>query len=252
MRTGAGVVWLRNARVWQRSWRTSLVGSLGEPLVYFLGLGYGLGTLVPSVSGRPYLHFVAPGLMLSSAMYSATIEATYNSFTKLEYQRVYASMALGSLGVEEIAWGEMLWAVTKGLMSGGTVLALSVLFGIGGGWQAALGLPLVALAGMVFGSLGLLVTSVARGYESFNYYFTLVVSPMFFFSGIFYPVERLGRWAEVAAWFSPLAHLVRVSRGLFFGATAVGGLWVDLLWLGIFGALAFGLAVRGILRRFAA
>lgn len=251
MTAGVVAVWLRNAHVWRRSWRTSLVGTLGEPLVYFLGLGYGLGTLIPSVGGQPYLHFVAPGLMLSSAMYGATIEATYNTFTKMEHQRVFASMALAPLGLGEIALGEVGWAATKGVMSGAAVLVLTVLFGIGSPSQAAASLPLVALAGLVFASLGLLVTSVARGYDSFNYYFTLFVSPMFFFSGIFYPVERLGRWVEAAAWFFPLTHLVRLSRSLFFGPPTAPALWRDALWLAVFTSAALFLGVRRVTRRFA-
>lgn len=251
MSAGVLAVWLRNAHVWRRSWKTSLVGSLGEPLFYFLGLGYGLGTLVPSLDGRPYLHFVAPGLMLSSAMYSATIEATYNTFTKMEHQRVFASMVIAPLGFEEIVLGEVLWAVTKGLLSGGMVLVLALLFGVGTPWPAVLGLPLLVLGGVIFASLGLLVTSVARGYDSFNYYFTLVVSPMFFFSGIFYPVHRLGPWVEAVAWVFPLTHLVRVARGLFFGAAGATPLWAELLWVSIFAAVALCLAVRRMARRFA-
>ena len=127
LRSGAWAVWLRNATVWSRTWKTSLVGSVGEPLFYFFGLGYGLGTLIPDLGGTPYLHYVAPGLMLSSAMYSTTVEATYSTFTKMEHQRVYASMVLSPLHFSEILMGEVLWAMTKGLLSGGTVLLLSLL-----------------------------------------------------------------------------------------------------------------------------
>ena len=101
-RPGPWDVWLRNATVWRKTWKTSLVGSIGEPLLYFIGLGIGLGTLIPSVDGRPYLHFVAPGLMLSSVMYSATIESTYSTFTKMEHQKGYASMILSPLTFSDI------------------------------------------------------------------------------------------------------------------------------------------------------
>lgn len=246
---GALWVWRRNASVWARSWRTSLVGVLGEPLVYFLGLGYGLGTLIPAVGGTPYLHFVAPGLMLSSAMYSSTIEATYSTFTKMEHQRVHASMVLSPLVFGDVVVGEMLWAATKGVASGMTVLALALAFGVGRPWPGVLALVLIALAGLVFATLGVLVTSVARGYESFNYYFTLVISPMFFFSGIFYPVDGLGRWVEWVSWGFPLTHLVVLSRALF-REEAAPMLWIHLAWLCLFCAGCGWLALRRMTRRF--
>lgn len=246
---GALDVWLRNAAVWKRSWKTSLVGSIGEPLFYFFGLGYGLGTLIPSVDGRSYLHFVAPGLMLSSVMYSATIEATYSTFTKMEHQKVFASMILSPLTFKDIVLGETLWAMTKGLISGGTILLLSLAFGIGRPWPGLLGILLILFCGFIFASLGMIVTSLARGYDSFNYYFTLCIAPMFFFSGIFYPVERLGEWAGGLAWLFPLTHLVNLSRALFQG-TVPPHLSGDLIWIALCTAAAGSLALRLMSRRF--
>jgi lipooligosaccharide transport system permease protein len=249
MRPASLDVWLRNAAVWRRSWKTSLVGSVGEPLFYFFGLGYGLGTLIPSVGGTPYLHFVAPGLMLSSTMYSATIEATYSAFTKMEHQKVYASMILSPLTFGDIVAGEILWAMTKGLISGGTILLLSLLFGIVAPWPGLLGILLILACGLIFACLGLIVTSLARGYDSFNYYFTLFIAPMFFFSGIFYPVESLGRWIEAAAWAFPLTHFVALSRMLTGSAAGVSA-WGEILWLVLFAALVLRFSSRLLFRRF--
>lgn len=244
---GAGAVWLRNATVWARSWRTSLVGSVGEPLFLFLGLGYGLGTLVPEVGGVPYLRFVAPGIMVSSVMQSATIEATYGAFTKLEHQRVYASMILSPLVFADVVLGEILWAVTKGVLSGGTVLALMVALGIAPPAAILPGVALLALAGLVFAALGLTVTALARGYDFFNYYFTLFISPMFFFSGIFFPVERLGPGVALVAEVFPLTHLVALSRSLFAGR---GDPLVPLAGTVVFAAAAVAGAVALLERRF--
>jgi lipooligosaccharide transport system permease protein len=248
-RKGAWDVWLRNATVWKKSWKTSLVGSVGEPIFYLLGLGYGLGTLIPEVGARPYLHFVAPGLMLSSVMYSTTIESTYSTFTKMEHQKVYASMILSPLTFNDILLGEILWAMTKGLISGGTILVISLALGIAGPWPGILALPLILLCAFAFACLGLIVTSLARGYDSFNYYFTLFIAPMFFFSGIFFPVERLGGWVEKVAWFFPLTHLVSLSRALFQG-TASPHLLGDLIWVALFTAAATAAALRLMSRRF--
>jgi len=246
---GALSVWLRNATVWSRSWKTSLVGSVGEPLFYFFGLGYGLGTIIPSVGGQPYLHYVAPGLMLSSVMYSCTIESTYNTFTKMEHQRVFASMILSPLTFSDILLGELLWAMTKGLVSGGTILLLALLFGVGPVWPGILGIFLILACGLVFACLGLMMTSIARGYDSFNYYFTLFIAPMFFFSGIFFPVERLGEWVARIAWFFPLTHMVNLSRAIMMGEFGASH-WGDLLWLVLFASVIFYSAQKLMSRRF--
>jgi lipooligosaccharide transport system permease protein len=247
-RPGPWDVWLRNATVWKKTWKTSLVASIGEPLLYFLGLGIGLGTLIPAVDGRPYLHYVAPGLMLSSVMYSTTIEATYGTFTKMEHQRVYASMILSPLTFGEIVLGEILWAMTKGMVSGGTILLLALAFGIGTPWPGLLAIPLILFCALVFAALGLVVTSLAGGYDSFNYYFTLFIAPMFFFSGIFFPVARIGPWLEYVAWAFPLTHMVTLSRALLGEGTAA--VWPDLLWLAIFAAISLWAAFRLLTRRF--
>lgn len=243
-------VWLRNATVWKKSWKTSVVGSVGEPLFYFLGLGYGLGTLIPSVDGQPYLHFVAPGLMLTSVMQCTTVEATYMTLTKMEHQKIFASMVLAPLTFDDVVLGEVLWVLTKGLISGATVLLLLLIFGVAEPWPGILGLGLIVLSGLVFTSLGLIVTSVAKGYDFFNYYFTLFIAPMFFFSGVFYPVERLGPWVEYVAWFFPLTHLVNLSRALMHG-TFTPALWQDVAWVGVFTTLVFWFALARMSRRFA-
>jgi lipooligosaccharide transport system permease protein len=249
VRPGPWDIWLRNATVWKRNWKTSLVASVGEPLLYFLGLGIGLGTLIPSVGGLPYLHYVAPGLIFSSVMYSATIESTYNSFTKMEHQKVYASMVLSPLTFSDIVLGEVLWATTKGLISGGTILLLSLAARIGTPWPGLLAIPLILLAGLVFSSLGLIVTSFARSYDSFNYYFTLFIAPMFFFSGIFFPLKKLGSVVESASFLFPLTHFVKVSRALLTGGNGVGVV-VSALFAVFIAAIALRTAARLMEKRF--
>ena len=246
---GAAAVWLRNATVWRAHWKTSLVGSIGEPLLYVLGLGYGLGTVVPDIGGVPYLRFVAPGLMLSSVMQSATIESTYMAFTKMQHQRVFASMLLAPLTLGDVLLGEILWAATKGLICGGAVLALLLAAGVGEIWPGVLAVPLILLAGFIFASLGLVVASIARGYDSFNYYFTLFIAPMFFFSGIFFPVRGLGDWAYGLSWAFPLTPLVAIARGLLTGAPA-GSLLAPLGAAALFAAAAFAGALTLVRRRF--
>lgn len=80
-----------------------------------------------------------------------------------------------------------------------------------------------------FGALALIVSAVTPSIENLNYYITLFITPMFLFSGIFFPVESLPAWAQIVAWFTPLMHGVRLIRGLVLGLP--GHLWADALWL---------------------
>ena len=247
--TGEGSVWLRNATVWRATWKTSLVGAIGEPLFYLLGLGYGLGTIIPAVADRPYLHFVAPGLMITSVMYSTTIEATYMTFTKMEHQRVYACMILSPLTFADIILGEVLWVMTKGLISGGTILVVMVGTGNAPLWPGLLGVPLILLSGFIFASLGMIVTSFSKSYDFFNFYFTLVIAPMFFFSGIFFPTDRLGRWAVQITQVFPLTHLAVISRGIL-GGSIDATLLLPLGVVSLFAAAGFSAASILMQRRF--
>ena len=124
----------------------------------------------------------------------------------------------------------------------------SLVGSVGEPWPGVLCLGLILLAGLIFSCLGMIVTSVARGYDSFNYYFTLFISPMFFFSGVFYPVSGLGRWAELVAWCFPLTHLANLSRAVLGAPGAVW--WPDLLWLLVFAALALRVAFLRMAARF--
>ena len=139
--------------------------------------------------------------------------------------------------------------MTKGLISGGTILAVVLATGIAPVWPGLLGVPLILLAGFTFASLGMIVTSVARSFDSFNYYFTLVIAPMFFFSGVFFPAERLGPWVWRLAQAFPLSHLTVVSRGILGGALGPPFL-LSLGVLGCYAAAAFALARCRMQRRF--
>jgi lipooligosaccharide transport system permease protein len=93
------------------------------------------------------------------------------------------------------------------------------------------------------------VSYLAPTYDFFNYYFTLIMAPMFFFSGIFFPLAPLGRGVEYLAWAFPLSHQVNISRALFHGRFSMS-LWGDLVWIGAFGTLSMWLVMNRLPRRY--
>ena len=241
-------VWYRDARVWTTFYKASLLGNLGEPLLYLLAMGWGLGRMVGEVNGVPYIEFLAPGLICSTAMYSATFECTFGAFTRMTRQRTYDAIMASPVSLDEIVAGEILWGATKGALSGAAMLLVMALFGLVSSPLAILALPLSFVIGLLFASLSMVVMARSPSYDFFSYYFTLVIAPMFLFSGIFFPVQSLPHWARTLAWFLPLTHGVSVSRAIFTGGMGVKAA-LDVLWLILFIVVVFLVAVREVRKR---
>jgi len=173
-------VWRRNFMVWRKLAVVSLIGNFGDPFLYLLGLGYGLGLYIGTMGGIPYMAFLASGILCSSAMNTATFEGLYSAFTRMSQQYTWEGMMAAPLGISDIVAGEILWAATKSLISCTAILIVAMLLG---GVQtpetAWLALPVVFLTGLCFAAIALVVCALAPSYDFFIYYFTLLVTPMF-------------------------------------------------------------------------
>ena len=242
-------VWQRNLDTYKKYYKASLALNFGEPILYLMAMGLGIGGYIPNIEGRPYLSYIAPGLIMSSAMFSACFECTWGSYTRMHTQKTYDAILATPLNLDEIVAGDILWGTTKSFITGMLMLAVIICFGIVESPWAFLIPLLVILVGVFFGSLSMIVSAVAPGYDYFSYFFTVVITPLFLFSGIFFPVSRLPGWAEQVATFTPLLHAVRVSRGLVYGELTLA-LLVDTAWLAGLGLLLFILAVNLVRRRF--
>jgi lipooligosaccharide transport system permease protein len=224
-------IWQRNLTVFRKFSLPSLVGpSIGEPLLYLLGLGFGLGSVVGMVGGMPYVEFVAPGLVMSSAMFAAAYECTYGAYVRMAHQKTYEAIITTPLSLEDVVAGEVLWGASKGTFNGSVMLTVVALFGLTRSpW--ALGVPvIIALVALLFSGVSLVVAALARSFEFFNYYLTLVVTPMFLFCGVFYPLDSLPTWAQAIARYLPLTHAVEAARTLMHGQPSLHVL-APLLWL---------------------
>lgn len=210
-------VWLRNLMVWRKNVMATLVGNLGQPLLFLLAMGHGLGRTIAPIDGMDYAQFIAPGLTVSAVMYTAAFETTYGSYTRLSIQKTYEAILMTPLDMADLVLGEVMWGATKGLLSGLIMLLALPIFGvIPSPWVAALP-PVLFLIGMFFAALGLIMTALATNYDFFNYFISLVITPLFLFSGIFYPLSSLPEpYGELLAML-PLAPVVRVSRMLCLG-----------------------------------
>jgi len=223
--------WQRNLDVFRKYALPSLVGpSIGEPLLYLLGLGFGLGKLVGTVEGQRYVEFVAPGMVMSSTMFAAAYECTYGAYVRMIHQKTYEAIITTPLSLEDVVAGDVLWGASKGLFNGTVMLLVVSLFGLAPSrWTLAVPL-VISLLALLFACLSLMVAALARSFEFFNYYLTLVVTPMFLFCGVFFPLSSLPAWAQELARFLPLTYAVQAARALMQGTPSPGTL-LPLFWL---------------------
>lgn len=245
----AVAVWRRNAAVWRKLLVPSLLANFGEPLLYLLAFGYGLGALVHRVAGVPYITFLATGIVCSSAMNAASFEALYSTYTRMEPQKTWEGLHATPLTVPDIVLGELLWAATKGLVNALAIVAVALALGLVDPRGALLVLPVLFLCGLCFGALALVATALAHGYDFFTYYFTLVLTPLLLVSGVFFPTASLPPAVRAVARALPLAHVVSLVRPLLLGRPPPHP-WGDLALLAAETLLAAAVALALFVRRF--
>ncbi len=241
-------VWRRDLFVWRKMIVSSALFNFGEPFIYLLGLGLGLGSFIGEMEGVSYLTFLASGLIASSAMNTATYEGLFSVYTRLVPQQTYEGMLATSLEVDDIVGGEMLWCATKALFSSSSILLVGILIGAIDQWQAILCIPLFFLIGLCFAGPAIVVSSLSPSYEYFNYYVTLLLTPMFIFCGVFYPVRTLPDFIQPFVQLLPLSHAIALVRPLASG----GVISNPLLHIGVLAAFAgtgYYLAVVLVRRR---
>jgi lipooligosaccharide transport system permease protein len=238
----------RNFLVWRKLMVPSLIGNLADPLIYLVGLGYGLGAFVPQMAGVPYMTFLAAGMICYSTMNSASFEALYSAYTRLAIQRTWESILQAPLTVADIVIGEWLWAGFKSVLSGLAILGVMYALGIVHGAAPLAVLPVTLLVGLAFSGIALVITALAKSYDYFVYYFTLIVTPMMLISGVFFPSQELPPLVRTIADCLPLVHGTELARAIALGNELTRPL-LNVAVLLVYGLLGVSLAVRIAERR---
>ncbi|MBI2906315.1 MAG: ABC transporter permease [Chloroflexi bacterium] len=241
-------VWQRNRDVFFKLWRSEVPGFFAEPLLILLAMGAGLGAYVVLTGGQRYIEFIAPGLVAAYAMFSASFECTYGSFIRMKFQRTYDAIIATPLNIEDVVAGEILWGATRSLITSCVILTVIFAFGLVKSPWALLAIPLSVLSGLMFASIATVYTSIAPAIYSFNYYFTLFITPMFFFSGIFFPLDALPAIVQQLGWIAPLTPVANLARALVTGHPESGAWWSLAVIVGII-AVFFPLALVNMRRR---
>ena len=244
-----GSVWYRHFRTYTKDIVSNGFPPFMEPLIFLAGMGLGMASYVPRFAGMSYLQFLATGLVMTSAMFTASFECTFGTFVRLEFDKVYDGMLAAPLSVADIMTGEALWAGTKGAFFSFAVLVIISAFRIVD-FSTALLTPFVGfLTGFLFAAIALLVTSYVKNLNQFNFYFTGMLSPMFMFCGTIFPVTNLPKPLQIVAEFLPLTHAVRLGRVAVLASGWSPSLLLDLLYLLGAAGITMFLAVRRLEKR---
>ncbi|HCI14047.1 MAG: nodulation protein NodJ [Gallionellales bacterium GWA2_60_142] len=207
-------IWRRNFMVWKKMAGPSILGHLADPVIYMLGLGYGLGGMLPEVGGMSYIAFLAAGTVCYSTMNSASFEALYSGFARMHEQRTWEAIMNTPVTLDDIVFSEIVWAASKSLLSGIAVLAVIWALGLSHSPLTLWLIPLALLVGLCFAAIGLIVTALAPGYDFFMYYFTLAITPMVLLCGVFFPVDQLPAALQGVSSVLPLTHAIDLARPL--------------------------------------
>jgi lipooligosaccharide transport system permease protein len=249
---GAYRVWQRSRDVFRRRLKTEAIGIAVEPFVVILALGLGLGRFVELESGQEYVVFLAPGLLALFPMFAAVFECAWGSYVRLEMQGTYNAILATPVSVDDVITGEILWGTTRALINASYILIVMIILTpsldmVQSPW-ALLVIPIAVVPGLLFSAISICFASVARAMSQFSYFFNLVINPMFWFGGAFFPFDALPGWAQTLGWCIPLTHIVELYRGLLTGDLHAG-LLIHFAWLVVATAFFYWLAIVSMRKR---
>jgi lipooligosaccharide transport system permease protein len=220
--------------VFRRIWLLGIMAWFAEPVIYLVAMGLGLGRYLERIQGIQYIAFIAPGLLAVSTMFGATFSVTWDAWFKMERTGVYHAAASTPISFEDVAIGEVLWGATRATIYGSAFAVVATAFGVFRSWWGLLTIPAIALTGLVFAIIGLIYAYWIRRVDYLAYYWTLFITPMFMFAGVFFPLERLPEWVRTIAWFMPLYHAANLMRALMTQGRPIQAA-TSALWLAAVG-----------------
>lgn len=221
-------VWQRHLTVYTKLYKTSIALNFVEPALYLIAFGIGLGAFIKDINGMPYIKFIAPGIIASSSMFAATYECTYGTYVRMTFQKTFDAILATPVNINDLIAGELIWAATKSMFYGTIIIVAISAFGLVDSPLVIAIIPVLFLSGLVFAEVSMLCTAIVPGIDSFNYFYTLFMTPMFLFSGIFFPLDVLPSVVAKIAFFTPLYHLTFICRSLVWGTT--GGILTSIVW----------------------
>lgn len=243
---GARHVFEYKARVYRRVWRGSIFSTFLSPVLFLAAMGIGLGGFVDhgnaiaSLGGVSYAAFLAPGLLAAQGMQTATSESTWTVMGGFTWDRTFHGMYATPVTVAGIVFGQLAWVAVRLTIVAGAFFLVMLAFGFVASPLGVLGIGASVLTGLAFAAP---ITAFAAGRKNdtaFSVIFRFFITPLFLFSGTFFPIEKLPAVIQPIAWLTPTWHGVALARGLSLGTIEPLGAVIHLAVLG--GYIALGLA----------
>jgi len=208
--------------LYRRTWRGSVFGNFLTPVLFLLAMGIGLGTYVDdgaasALGGVSYLQFLAPGLLAGTLMQTASFESSFPVLSGFNWTRRYHAMHAAPLSPAAIATGHLVWTAARLTFVGSVFVLVMTLFGAAVSPLVVLAIPAAVLTGMAFATPITAFMATQRNPDKFFYLFRFALTPLFLFSGTFFPIDQLPEVLRPLAWLTPLWHGVDLSRALALG-----------------------------------
>lgn len=224
------------ARVYRRNWRGTMFMTFFSPILFLGAMGFGLGSFVDSstVAGSgagaggvlgsvPFASFLAPGLLVATCMQTGAFEATYPIMGRIVWDKVYHAMLATPIKVLDIVAGQFGWFAVRLLLVATSYFVVMVAFGlVHGGPLSILVIPVGILTGLCFAAWIAAYAATQRTDNGFAMIFRFLITPLFLFSGTFFPIEQLPAFLQPVAYVTPTYHGVALSRDLTLGTAALG------------------------------
>ena len=214
-----------NALSYRRIWRGTLFSTFLSPVLFLAAMGVGLGAFIDQGRGADlgpfsYAAFLAPGLLAGQAMQTAGFESTYPIMGAVIWDRTYFGMLATPISVSGIVFGQLAWLAVRLLMASTAFFIVMVAFGLVASPLGVLSIGVGVLTGLAFGAPIMAFAITRKNDQAFSMQFRFGLTPMFLFSGIFYPNDRLPGRIQLLAEILPLHHGVALARHLCLGDTA--------------------------------
>ncbi|WPU66804.1 ABC transporter permease [Peredibacter starrii] len=234
---------LRNWTVYKKDLISNISPTVADPALIMVSLGLGLGAYLTNVEGMSYMQFLAPGLTVATALFTSFFESSYGFYVRMTYENVFKAMLTTPIGVPEVVMGEMLWVALKGaVMAVGVAIVLALFGMMANPWL----IPALAIVGFLValpcGAMGLLATALVNNINQFQTVYSFIIAPLYFLSGIFFPISQMAAPVRVVAEFFPLIHGVRLAQSLFWNQGIVDALLYNGSILILQSAVLCGLA----------
>jgi len=242
-------VWRRNWDVFFKTYQVNFLPPFIEPVLYLVAIGFGLGMFVGEIDGIPYVQYIAPALLAISMMNSAFFECTYSSYVRMYYQKTFDAMITTPLSIDDVITGELLWGATRSLIYSSVMLLVLIVFRVVSLPSSLLVIPFSFFAGLLFACIAMCFTAITPGIDALNYPSFLFITPMFLFSGTFFPLSILPGFVQMLALvFLPLTQLVIVTRSLTL-VTISPYFFYSLVWIAVVTVLFFVVSLWLMRRR---